>query len=363
VTHAHPLDGPDLPARVQHALDEHLDHQREVLAELGPPMGPLVDAIAELLAGGKRLRAAFLYWGWRACGGPDDEAVVRAASAMELFQAAALLHDDVMDNSDLRRGHPTAHRAFARVHQQQDWNGDPHRFGGAAAILAGDLCLNWTDEAFATSGLPAPGLARARAEFDRMRTQLMGGQYLDMLEGARGWGDLDYQERLDSCRTVIRYKSARYSVEHPLLIGARAGGASPEAQAALRCYGSHLGEAFQLRDDVLGVFGDPTETGKPAGDDLREGKHTVLVAHTLQHADDDGAALVAASLGDPDLDEAGVSACREVIVSSGALVMTEAMISENAGRARDMLPRARGLDGTAHDALRALVTICTERLT
>ncbi|WP_275100743.1 polyprenyl synthetase family protein [Serinicoccus marinus] len=211
----HVLDGVDLRPRVQQALDEHLVRQREVLAGLGPPMTPLVDAVADLLSGGKRLRAAFLYWGWRALGQPDGPGVVRAASAMEIFQAAALLHDDVMDNSDLRRGRPAAHRTFGTWHQQQEWSGDAQRFGHAAAILAGDLCLNWTDEAFATSGLPAAALQRARPEFDRMRTQLMGGQFLDILEGARGWRDLDLAARLERCRTVIRHKSARYSVAAP----------------------------------------------------------------------------------------------------------------------------------------------------
>ena len=363
--HAHPLDGVDLHDRVQQALDGHLDRQRALLAELGEPMDPLVDAVAHLLSGGKRLRAAFLYWGWRAPGGEpgDDDAALRASSAMEIFQAAALLHDDVMDNSDLRRGRPTAHRAFAALHRQQGWNGDPDRFGLAGAILAGDLCLNWTDEVFATSGLPAAALARARPELDRMRTQLMGGQFLDVLEGARGWQDLDYPQRIEACRTVIRYKSARYSVQQPLLIGARAAGAAPEALDALARYGDRLGEAFQLRDDVLGVFGDPAETGKPAGDDLREGKHTVLIAHALEHADPSGAELVAASLGDPDLDDDTVTACRTVLLDSGAVDLTEQMITEGAQDALAALDSAPGLTDEGQHALTELVAICTDRAT
>ena len=359
----HALDGVDLRPRVQRALDSHLQHQREVLTDLGDPMGPLVDAVSDLLVGGKRLRAAFLYWGWRALGGPDDDAVVRAASSMEIFQAAALLHDDVMDNSDLRRGRPTAHRAFSTLHRERGWTGDPERFGHAAAILAGDLCLNWTDEAFSTSGLPAEALDRARPEFDRMRTQLMGGQFLDMLEGARGWLDLDHTDRIERSRTVIRYKSARYSVEQPLLIGALAAGASPQTLRRFATYGAALGEAFQLRDDVLGVFGDPAETGKPAGDDLREGKHTVLVAQALEHADAAGAALVEASLGDPDLDDATVDACRQVLVASGALRHTEEMISAGAQEALDALAATDGLTEEGRGALTELVAICTDRAT
>ena len=365
MAHAHPLDGVDLRPRVQQALTDHLDRQRDILAELGEPMGPLVDAVSDLLAGGKRLRAAFLYWGWRAVAGagPHDDAAIRAASSMEMFQAAALLHDDVMDNSDLRRGRPTAHRAFAGDHLRNGWSGDPGRFGHAAAILAGDLCLNWTDEMFATSGLPFEALQRARPEFDRMRTQLMGGQFLDMLEGARGWADLGYEERVARTRTVIRYKSAKYSVEQPLLIGARAAGARSGTLETLSAYGTSLGEAFQLRDDVLGVYGDPEQTGKPAGDDLREGKHTALVAHALELADGEGAELLAASLGDPDLDEATVEACRRVIRESGALDRTEEMITAGADEARAALARTDGLSDEGRAALDELVAICTDRET
>jgi geranylgeranyl diphosphate synthase type I len=361
VAHATPLDGVDLHPRVQRALDEHLDRQREVLAELGAPMGPLVDAVAELLSGGKRLRAAFLYWGWRALGGPDDDAAVRASSSMEMFQAAALLHDDVMDNSDRRRGRPTAHRAFASLHEERRWNGDPERFGHAAAILAGDLCLNWTDEIYATSGLPSDALERGRPEFDRMRSQLMGGQFLDVLEGAVGWGELGYEARLARVRTVIRYKSAQYSVQQPLLIGAAAAGAGTEVLGLLSDYGLRLGEAFQLRDDVLGVFGDPGRTGKPAGDDLREGKHTALVAHALELADHEGAELLTGSLGDPDLDVQTVEACRRVLVDSGALERTEAMITEGADAALDALSRTPGLTDEGRAALVELVAVCTDR--
>lgn len=361
--HAHPLDGVELRPRVQAALDAHLDRQREVLAELGPPVIPLLEAVADLLSGGKRLRAAFLYWGWRALGGADDEAAIRAASSMEIFQAAALLHDDVMDNSDLRRGRPTAHRAFARTHLEHRWSGDPERFGHAAAILAGDMCLNWTDEVFSTSGLPVEAVDRARPEFDRMRTQLMAGQYLDILEAARGWGDLGYTQRIDQCRTVIRYKSARYSVQQPLLIGALAAGAGPATLTALARYGVRLGEAFQLRDDLLGVFGDPEETGKPAGDDLREGKHTVLIAHALEHADPEGTELIAASLGDPDLDDETVAACREVLTTSTAVDLTEAMITQGAQDALAALAEAPELTEEGRHALVELVAICTDRLT
>ena len=286
-----PLDLCDLRNRVQAAVDAEMEVQRAVLSPVGDELGPLVDAVVRLIAGGKRLRAGFLYWGFRASGRPDSDALVRLAAAMEFFQAAALLHDDVMDGSDTRRGMPAAHRAFGALHADSGWAGDSDRFGESAAILAGDLCLQWSDELYATSGLPSADLDRGRRTFDTMRTQLMGGQYLDLLESARGWDRLDTAGRIDSARNVIRYKSAKYTIEHPLLIGAAVGGVDAADMAHLSEYGLALGEAFQLRDDVLGVFGDPTTTGKPAGDDLREGKRTVLVALTLQAGDADQTGL------------------------------------------------------------------------
>jgi len=170
-----PLDAGDLRARVQAAVDAEISTQAAVLAEIGDDLTPLVSAVSALLRGGKRLRAAFLYWGYRAGGGPDSDALVRAAAAMEFFQAAALMHDDVMDDSDTRRGLPAAHRRLADEHAERGGTGSGDRFGVAGATLAGDLCLTWTDELFATSGLPQHELDRARPVFDRMRTQLMGG--------------------------------------------------------------------------------------------------------------------------------------------------------------------------------------------
>ena len=232
-----PLDLCDLRTRVQAAVDAEMQVQRAVLAPVGDELGPLVDAVERLIAGGKRLRAGFLYWGYRASGRPDSDALVRLAAAMEFFQAAALLHDDVMDGSDTRRGMPAAHRAFAGLHVDSGWSGDSTRFGESAAILAGDLCLQWSDELYATSGLPSDELDRGRRTFDTMRTQLMGGQYLDLLESARGWDRLDTSARIDSARNVIRYKSAKYTVEHPILIGGRrrrSGGVRPGAPVRVR---------------------------------------------------------------------------------------------------------------------------------
>jgi geranylgeranyl diphosphate synthase type I len=357
------LEPDHLRDRVQGALDAEIAVQRQVLAEIGADVMPLVEAVAALVGGGKRLRALFLCLGYRGGGGPDSDALVRAACAMEMFQAAALIHDDVMDDSDTRRGMPAAHRRLASQHGRHGWAGDPDRFGMAGAILAGDLCLTWADRLYATSGLPAAERDRGREWFDRMRTQLLGGQFLDVLESARGWVELSTAERLASARRVIRFKSAKYTIEYPLLIGAHAAGASPHAVQALSRYGLALGEAFQLRDDVLGVFGDPALTGKPAGDDLREGKRTVLVAHALDGVDERAAKEFDQDFGRPDLDEAGVDRLRSVIVGSGALERTEQLIEEQAAEARAALTAGSGLTAEGRRVLSDLVGLCTDRAT
>ena len=354
----HPLDVEDLRSRVHKVVDDHLSQQAAKLEPLGGDLVPLLQTIGELVSGGKRLRAAFCYWGWRAAGGADCAQIVQAAAAFEMFQAAALLHDDVMDASDTRRGRPAAHRRMAALHRDNCWDGDADRFGEAAAILAGDLCLSWSDELLSHSGLGVEAVARARPTFDLMRTQLMGGQYLDVLEQVlprRSGGGTTAR-----ARRVIQYKSAKYTVEHPLLVGGLLAGAPPTQLAAYSAYGLPLGEAFQLRDDVLGVFGDPAQTGKPAGDDLREGKRTVLVAEAVSRGTAEQVALLDRLLGRPDLDAGGVDALREVIVDSGALAAVEALIGSLAEQAAASLESSDAQQpglGVLHD----LVVAATAR--
>jgi geranylgeranyl diphosphate synthase type I len=355
------LDSSDLPARVQASVDAEIASQAAILSEIGDELDPLVAAVGALLQGGKRLRAAFLYWGYRAGGGADSDAVIRAASSMEFFQAAALLHDDVMDDSDTRRGMPAAHRRLADEHAAAGWAGSGDRFGIAGAILGGDLCLIWSDQLLTASGWSVAELARARPVFDRMRTQLMGGQFLDVLEAARGWDELSTREQIVRARRVIRYKSAKYSIEHPLLIGAAAAGVSAADQDALSAYGLDLGEAFQLRDDLLGVYGDPVQTGKPAGDDLREGKRTVLVALALDQASPSTVALFEKLLGAPGLDGHGVDELRALITASGAPDRVEQMILELTASARAALHSTTGLTEQGRGALDLLIDISTAR--
>lgn len=359
-----PLAGPDDPVGllrplIQHALDAFLDGQRDLLGEASPQTLPLIDAAAAFLSGGKRLRPTFCYWGWRATGGdPADEALVTVGAALELFQASALVHDDLIDASDTRRGLPSVHRRFATLHRDSGWQGDPDAFGAAAAILLGDMLLAWSAELFDLAVVDGDRLRSARAVFDRMRTEVGGGQYLDMLEQVSGAGAPSGQA--ERARTVIRYKSARYSVEHPLVIGGLLAGAPSSLLDAYRRFGAALGEAFQLRDDVLGVFGDPEQTGKPTGDDLREGKRTLLIAYALERATESQAGLVAARLGDPALDLDGVTALREVLVGTGALARVEALVTDLVAEARAALDAADVTDD-GRKALSQLIELATER--
>jgi geranylgeranyl diphosphate synthase type I len=347
--------------RVRKEIDEALyafvDRQRPVLGAVSAELTPMLTALDALLAGGKRLRPAFCYWGWRGAGGEDRPEIFTAAASLELLQASALIHDDVMDGSDTRRGQPAAHRRFEALHGASAWRGSAEAFGAGAAILLGDVCLTWCDEMFHGSGLPADALRRARPVYDRMRTEVMCGQYLDLVGQAQGPGP-DARAMVESALRIVRYKSATYTVERPLQLGAALAGCT--ALDALSAYGLPLGAAFQLRDDVLGVFGDPAATGKPAGDDLREGKRTVLIALTRERATREQAATVEAFLGDPALDAAGVGLLRSIIVGSGALDACEEMIGRYADEASAALAAAP-ITAEAREALSELTVAATVR--
>ncbi len=339
---------------VDEALFAFVDRQRPGLRAISDDLDPLVSALNALLTGGKRLRPAFCHWGWRGAGGADLPQIATAAASLELLQAGALIHDDVMDASDTRRGRPSAHRRFQSMHEDTGWPGAAAAFGVSAAILLGDLCLAWSGQMYDESGLDDAALRRGRPVYDQMRTEVMSGQYLDILEQARGRGTAE------SALRVVVFKSAKYTVERPLHLGAALAGAPPTVVEAYSAYGLPLGIAFQLRDDVLGVFGDPAVTGKPAGGDLREGKRTVLIALALRAATTAQAEVVRARLGDRGLDDAGIEALRSVIVETGALTACEKMIESYATEATDAL-RAAPITPDAREALADLAVAATSR--
>lgn len=309
--------------RIEASLTSFLAEQHDVISQIAPAAGELVTAISELTRGGKRLRPLFAFWGFVGAGGnPDDERIVTAGAALELFQAAALIHDDLIDRSDTRRGQPSMHRRFESLHRASGWHRDAPRFGEAASVLAGDLCLSLSEQLFASI---SPAVPQARTIFDRMRAQVMAGQYLDVLEESAGpaYGPADAVKR---ARTIVRYKSAKYSTENPTLLGGALAGAGESLLEQYSRFALPLGEAFQLRDDVLGVFGDPAVTGKPAGDDLREGKRTEIIAHALTLASVEDQAFIQGRLGAEDLSDEEVDRMRNLLESCGALGATEESI-------------------------------------
>ncbi|GAA5230383.1 polyprenyl synthetase family protein [Arthrobacter cryoconiti] len=316
---------------VAQRLATFMAEKRTFLAEISPESLVLVDSIRDLVTGGKRMRAILCYWGWRGAGGADSsEAIVTAGAALELFQAAALIHDDIIDRSDTRRGGPSVHRRFSALHAQNGWALDEERFGNAAAILTGDLCLSFSEEMFANLGNTAS--SHARWVFNTMRTEVMAGQYLDILEEVSGPGK-PHETAVARAAAIIRYKSAKYSSEHPLVLGGALAGAPQKLLNGYSAFALPLGEAFQLRDDVLGVFGDPAKTGKPAGDDLREGKRTVLIGLTIEAAGKADRDFVDSNLGRSDMSEADIERICAIIFSSQALARTEEMIDSLSGSA------------------------------
>lgn len=345
-------DAAGLARRCESALIAYLDRQRPHWPD-GTPRGVL-DAVRRfVLADGKRLRPMFCYWGWRGAGQPDGQPIVAAAAALELFHAFALIHDDIMDGSSLRRGQPTVHRHFADLHTRHSWKGEAVRYGHSAALLCGDLCAAWADHMFHESGLPIEWIHRGYRLFTVMRTEVIAGQYLDLVSGV---GDGSVAGAL----TVIRMKAARYTVTRPLQIGAGLAGATAHLQAALQAFGDPLGDAFQLRDDVLGVFGDPAVTGKPVIDDLREGKPTVMVAMARDHADRAQGARIRELFGNPALDDAGAEELRAIIEATGAREGIEDLIRRRAATATAALDRAP-LTADARTALAALASSVVAR--
>jgi geranylgeranyl diphosphate synthase, type I len=324
----------------------------------GADFDVLVAALEEfVLEGGKRLRPAFAYWGWRAVatGDPEPE-VLLLFSALELLHACALVHDDVIDDSSSRRGKPTAHVRFAALHRDRRWRGSAERFGTSAAILLGDLALAWADDIVFGLALPPDARGRVQRVWADIRTEVLGGQYLDIV------AENSAAESIASAMNVDTFKTACYTVARPLQLGVAAAADRPDVQDAFEKFGTDLGVAFQLRDDVLGVFGDPAVTGKPSGDDLRSGKRTVLLAEAVELADKSdplAAKRLRSSIG-AQLTDAQVAELRDVIESVGALAAAEQRIAALTERALGTLAAAP-VNAAAKAGLTELARMATNR--
>ena len=329
-------------APVEARLRDLLDHETGRWSEIDPRLAEPFEVLARfVLGGGKRLRPAFCHWAFVGAGGaPDDPIVIDAGAAFELLHAFALVHDDVMDGSSTRRNERTVHITFGDLHAIRSWNGESRRFGEGIAILVGDLAEVFADRLM--SGTP-----RAAFEvWNELKIELNIGQYLDVVGAARG--DVD----LESARRIVRYKSGKYTIERPLHLGAALAGRLDELEAPLSAYGEPLGDAFQLRDDILGTFGDSERTGKPVGDDLREGKPTPLLAIARERASSSQSELLT-RVGSIDLTEAEILDIQSVLTDTGARSEIERTIAELTEQALIAIDGAAMTD-QAIDALRDL---------
>ncbi|MET9030102.1 polyprenyl synthetase family protein [Nocardia sp. NPDC004168] len=352
---------PAFVTAVEDALTHFFATRRSTTERLGPVFVEATDALEQfVLRGGKRTRPAFAWTGWLGAGGdphaPDAAAVLTACSALELVQACALVHDDIIDSSRTRRRFPTVHVDFEQRHRDRGWSGDSAHFGASVAILIGDLALSWADDMVHASGLAPAAIARFAPVWADMRTEVLGGQLLDISGEAGG------DESVEAALRINRYKTAAYTVERPLHLGAAIAAAGQELIEAYREFGTAIGIAFQLRDDLLGVFGDPAVTGKPSGDDLREGKRTVLLAEALRRADDAdpaAAALLRSSIG-TDLSAEQVQRLRALLVELGAVDEVERRITELTDTGLAAI-EASSATPAAKERLRAMALAATKR--
>jgi geranylgeranyl diphosphate synthase type I len=311
------------------------------------------DVLTQFVGGGKCLRSTFMYLGWH-CGAEPDESALRASASLELLQAFALLQDDVMDASALRRGKPSAHTRFERWHRDHQMPGSAARFGESAAILLGDMCLVWAEQMLRSSGVGAEALDRVWPRYDQMRTELAIGQLSDLVNVTRQLPTLE--QALD----VAARKSGNYTVRRPLEIGAAMAGCDERSLWLLGRYGTAVGEAFQLRDDLLGTFGTAAVTGKPTGGDMREHKATSVVVAAHHLADVTTRHHLVELMNADQLEQADVERWRTMLVATGAVDWIEDLINERVTTAMDLVYRLR-VDESVQASLASMVTACTAR--
>lgn len=352
-----------LVERVAEVTRTELTAHRQHLEDISPEAAGQIDSLTGYLEGGKLLRPRFCFWGGvaalgRAPNPAEVDALARLGAAIELIQAAALMHDDVIDHSPVRRGRPAMHKQAEQEHRRTGLAGDPEEYGIAIAIVLGDLALSWSEQmAAGVQGDPAL-VHRARREFDALRTEVMSGQYLDILHQAGGFASAPDAEL--AALSVIRWKTVPYTVLRPVRIGAAFAGASDQALDALSAWAIEVGTAFQLRDDLLSVVGDQDETGKPIGGDISEGKRTVLLARTRAAAAPRGRALLDEVVGNAGADEAQIDAVHALMVSTGAVSSVAQEVRQRAARGRALLESAAELGELGRAGLETLAELATD---
>ena len=345
-----------LQKEVDAALANFIADEARYLGQIGSELDPVATALTKfLLDGGKRIRPLFALIGYLGTGEELDAHSITALSSLELVHVCALIHDDVMDGSDTRRGAPSIHKLFEQIHRNEKLTGSADQYGLASAILIGDLALILSAKMLHDSQAPAKSILRSLSVYDEMRIELMAGQFLDIHEQALA------SESLARSLKVARYKSAKYSIERPLHFGATLASENSEKLVeTYSAYGLPMGEAFQMRDDVLGVFGNPVATGKPAGDDLREGKRTVLMATTMARVTVEQRQTMKELFGKSDLSATEIETIRSIITDTGALAETEMRI-ENLTKQALAAIKNGAINADAQSMLVIMASLVTQR--
>lgn len=318
------------------AIKHFLGKKRKEAEEISPEFVTLLDEVERfILSGGKRVRPAFLYSGYVASGGKAHDAAVYASMSVEFLHTFALIHDDIIDRSDLRRGKPTSHKTFEKYHVMKKFPGSKEHFGLSSAILAGDLAYAFAEEILTSAPFPQERVRRARYYFDQMKFQVIAGEYLDVLGG--------YKKSLkeDDILNIIEYKTAKYTVERPLQIGAMLAGAEVDILETFTAYGIPLGQGFQLQDDIFGVFGDKKKIGKPTDSDIKEGKMTVLIAKAYEWSNKRQRRDLNSILGNFEAKEADIDKVRLIIYETGAFDYATKLSHKLIEQARDAIAAAK----------------------
>ena len=318
------------------AIKYFISKKRKEAEEISPEFVTLVDEVERFIfSGGKRVRPAFLYSGYVASGGKAHDAALYASMSVEFLHTFALIHDDIIDRSAFRRGKPTSHKAFEKYHTEKKFPGSKEHFGLSAAILAGDLAYSFAEEVLTSAPFPQERVRRARYYFDQMKFQVIAGEYLDVLGG--------YTKTLkeDDILNILEYKTAKYTVERPLQIGAMLAGADVSILETFTAYGIPLGQGFQLQDDIFGVYGDMKKTGKPNDSDIKEGKMTVLIAKAYEWSSTRQRRDLDNTLGNIDATNVDIDKVRTIIYDTGAYDYAVKLSHKLIEQAREAITNAK----------------------
>lgn len=291
----------------------YLSEKKSAAVEINTETAVLVEEIRRFSEnGGKRVRPAFMFSGYVAAGGQAYEAILFATLSVELLHTFALIHDDIIDNSSLRRGELTTHKQFEKIHKEKNLQGNGKEYGLSSAILAGDLALSFAEEILTSAPFPQERLRRARYFFDQMKMQVLYGEYLDVLGG--------FQKSLneDQVLQILEYKTAKYTVERPLHIGAVLAGADFEILETFSRYGIPFGQAFQMQDDLVGSFASEKEIGKPSDSDIKEGKKTLLLVKAYERATKSQKKILDAVVGNKNSSQEEVDKVRKIMKETGS---------------------------------------------